>query len=37
MVGFAAEVSAEDVERIRAYVIRRAHESRPRPASTVAD
>ncbi len=36
MVGFAAELSAEDVERIRAYVIRRAHEMRRSEAAAAA-
>ena len=27
MISFGAELSADEVERIRAYVIRRAHES----------
>ena len=33
MIGFGAELSAQDIDRIRAYVIRRAHESMPKTAS----
>lgn len=29
MIGFAAELSAPDIDAIRAYIIRRAHESQP--------
>jgi hypothetical protein len=44
MVSFAAEVSPEDSEKVRAYVIHRAHEDQkieqdaaaPKPASTPA-
>jgi len=32
MIGFAAELSADHVDAIRAYVIRRAHESKPKTA-----
>ena len=33
MIGFAAELSSEDIDQIRAYVIRRAHEGLPKTAS----
>ena len=33
MVAFGDELSARDVEAVRAYVIHRANESRPQPAS----
>jgi alcohol dehydrogenase (cytochrome c)/quinohemoprotein ethanol dehydrogenase len=36
MIGFGAELSAADVEQIRAYVIRRAHESRPAAGTETA-
>jgi alcohol dehydrogenase (cytochrome c)/quinohemoprotein ethanol dehydrogenase len=37
MVGFGAELSARDVELIREYVIRRAHESATAEAPAVAE
>jgi alcohol dehydrogenase (cytochrome c)/quinohemoprotein ethanol dehydrogenase len=33
MIGFSAELAPQDVEKIRAYVIRRAHEGLPKAAS----
>jgi hypothetical protein len=36
MINFGAELSADDVERIRAYVIRRAHESLTTDAARAA-
>jgi alcohol dehydrogenase (cytochrome c)/quinohemoprotein ethanol dehydrogenase len=36
MVAFGAELSAEDVEQIRAYVIHRAHETRQTAATDTA-
>jgi alcohol dehydrogenase (cytochrome c)/quinohemoprotein ethanol dehydrogenase len=30
MIGFGAELSADDIDAIRSYVIRRAHESKPK-------
>jgi alcohol dehydrogenase (cytochrome c)/quinohemoprotein ethanol dehydrogenase len=34
MIGFGAELSPKDIDQIRAYVIRRAHEGLPKTAST---
>ena len=36
MIGFGAELGPQDVDKIRAYVIRRAHESLPKTASAAA-
>jgi alcohol dehydrogenase (cytochrome c)/quinohemoprotein ethanol dehydrogenase len=36
MIGFGAELSAADIDKIRAYVIRRAHEGLPKTASNAS-